>query len=109
MPSRFRSRNKRSATYFSPLKEFFNRIQLFCMRPSPPSKPHAQNRGGCSNARRDFIEAKIGVFNELLESFDECLFAGFPSFLGARNKVHESVLSERDCRMQPFFSETSSC
>jgi len=34
-----------------------------------------------SNAQHDFIKAKIGVLNELVESFDQCLLAGLPSFL----------------------------
>src|SRR5438105_586202 len=78
----------------SALKEFFDGSQFLCVRPGRPSKPHAQNPARCSNARRDFIEAKIRVFNELAESCDQCLFAGLFSLLGACNKSHKSVPSD---------------
>jgi hypothetical protein len=44
----------------------------------------------------------------LPEPFDQCFLVGFPSFLGARSKVHESVSSKRGRRGQSFFPETFS-
>jgi hypothetical protein len=77
-------------------KEFFNRSQFFWVRAGFPSKPHAQSSARRSNARRNLIEAQIRVFNELPESCDQRLFAGFFPFLGACSKTHKSVSSEID-------------
>ena len=87
----FRARNKRRPTYFSVLKEFFDRGQFFCARPSCSGKPHAQDPARRSNARCDFIEAEIRVFDELSESRDQRPFSGRFSFVGSFFKNHKSV------------------
>jgi|SRR6516225_4283481 len=75
-----RARNKRRATYFSTLKEFFNRSQFFCARSGCSGEPHAQDPARGSNTRCNFIEAEIGVFNELSESATSTLsLAASPS------------------------------
>jgi hypothetical protein len=43
----------------------------------------------------------------LPEPFNQYLLVGFPSFLGARSKVHESVSPKRGRRVQSFFPATS--
>jgi|SRR6516164_6114666 len=91
------ARDKRRATYFSALKEFFDRSQFFCARPSCFGKPHAQDPARRPNARCDFIEAEIRVFNELSESCDrdQHPFSDLFSFLGSFFKSHKSFSSER--------------
>jgi len=88
-------RNKRRPTYFSDLKEFFDRSQFFCARPSCSGKPHAEDPARRSNVRCDFIEAEIRVFDELSESRDQHPFSGRFSFLESFFKSHKSVSSER--------------
>src|SRR5262249_25933263 len=94
-PPRSRARNKRRAAYFSGLNEFFDCSQFFCTRPRCSGKPQAQNPASGSNARCDFIKAKIRVFDELSESRDQRPFSGRFFFLGSFFKNHKSVSSER--------------
>ena len=80
LPTTWAVRNLRSRTAPSSvrvdLKEFFNRSQFFWARLSCSGKPHAQDPTRRSNPRRDFIEAEIGVFDELSESRDQRPFSG---------------------------------
>jgi AAA domain len=52
------------------------------------------------------VEAKIRVFNELPEPFDE-LLVGLLSFLGTHSKIHESVSPKTGRRAQSFFQKLS--
>jgi len=88
-PTRLPARNKRRPTYFSGLKEFFDRSQFFCVRPSCSGKPHAQNPARRSYARGDFIEAEIRIFNELSEPCDQRPFCDLFSFFRVPNKSHK--------------------
>ena len=74
---------KERATYFSGPKEFFDRSQFFCTRPRRSGKPHAQNPARRSNARCDFIEAQVRVFDKMSESCDQRPFSGRFFFFGS--------------------------